>query len=112
MTRDPPYLLYLTSFSALSSDHFPVLIDTACRSSFHHPPYRPNFKCTDWANFQTQFENQISFDPELHNGMVIDTSVQNFSDAVLQALEACTPKRRPRDNPRSPLPVGIQKKYS
>jgi hypothetical protein len=31
-----PFLVYLTSCSALCSDHLPVLIDTACRSSFQH----------------------------------------------------------------------------
>ena len=92
VTKDAPFQVYLTSCSALSSDHLPVLIDTACRSSFHHPPDRPNFRRTDWANFQTHLEDHIPFDPELHNGMAIDTCVENFSGAVLQALAASTPK--------------------
>jgi hypothetical protein len=50
-TMDLPFPVYLTSSSALSSDHLPVLIDTACRSSFHHRLDRPNFRHTDWANF-------------------------------------------------------------
>jgi hypothetical protein len=107
VTKDLPFPVYLTSCSALSSDHFPVLIDTACRSSFHHPPDRPNFRRTDWANFQAHLEHQISFDPELHNGMVIDTCVESFSGAVLQALAASTPKSRPRDDPRPLIPAGI-----
>jgi hypothetical protein len=53
-------------------------------------------------------EDQIPFDPELLNGMAIDTCVENFSGAVLKALEASTPKRRPRDDPRPPIPAGIQ----
>ena len=53
VTKDLPFPVYLTSCFALSSDHLPVLIDTACRSSFPHPPDRPNFRRTDWANFQT-----------------------------------------------------------
>ena len=40
--------------------------------------------------------------------MAIDTCVGNFSDAVLKALAASTPKRRPRDDPRPPIPAGIQ----
>jgi len=40
--------------------------------------------------------------------MAIDTCVDNFSDAVLKALAASTPKRRPRDHPRPPVPAGIQ----
>jgi hypothetical protein len=44
-------------------------------------------------------EDQILFDPELHNGMAIYTCVENFSGAVLKALAASTPKRRPRADP-------------
>jgi hypothetical protein len=44
-------------------------------------------------------EHQIPFEPELLNGMAIDTYVENFSVAVLKALEASNPKRRPRDDP-------------
>jgi len=98
MVKDFPFPVYLTSCSALSSDHLPVLIDTTCRSSFQHPPYRPDFRLTDWANFQTHLEEQIPFDPELHNGMAIDTCVENFCGAVLKALAASTPKCRPRDD--------------
>jgi hypothetical protein len=54
VTKDLPCQMYLTSCYALNSDHLPVLIDTACRSSVRHPPDRPNFRRTDWANFQTQ----------------------------------------------------------
>ena len=83
---------YLTSCSALSSDHLPVLIDTTCRSSFYHPPDRSEFRRTDWANFQTHLEDQITFDPELNNEMAIDMCVQNFSGAIPKALVASTPK--------------------
>jgi hypothetical protein len=107
LTQNLSLPVYLTSCSALSSDHLPVLIDTACRSSFHHPPDRPDFKRTGWANFQTHLEDQIPFHPELHNGMAIDTCVENFSGAVLMALAASTPKFPPRD-PRPPIPAGIQ----
>ena len=40
VSKDVPLHVYLTSCCVLSSDHLPVLIDTACRSSFHHPPDR------------------------------------------------------------------------
>jgi hypothetical protein len=39
--------------------------------------------------------------------MAIDTCV-NFSGAVLKALTTFNPKRRPRDDLRSPIPAGIQ----
>ena len=48
-----------------------------------------------------------SFDPKLHNGMAIDTCVDNFSGAVLKAL-AASPKCCPRDDPRPSIPAGIQ----
>ena len=67
---------------------------------------RPDFRCTDWANFQTHLKDQIPFDPELHDGIAIDTSVENFSGAVLKALAASTPKSRTRADPRPP--AGIQ----
>jgi hypothetical protein len=63
VTKELPFPVYPTSCSALSSGHLPVLIDTACRSSFHHPPDRPNFRRTNWANFQTHLEDKIPFDP-------------------------------------------------
>jgi hypothetical protein len=44
VTNQFPFPVYLTSCSALSSDHLPVIIDTACRSSFHYPPDRPKLK--------------------------------------------------------------------
>ena len=63
---------------------------------------------TDWANFETHLEGLIPFDPELHNGMAIDTCVENFSCAILQALAATTRKCRLRYGPRPPIPAGIQ----
>jgi hypothetical protein len=62
----------------------------------------------DWVKFQTHLEDQIPLDPELRDGMAIDTCVENFSSAVLEALAASTPKRRPRANPRPPIPARIQ----
>ena len=72
------------------------------------PPERPDFRCTDWANFHTHLEEIIPFDPELHNEMATDTCIENFSGTVLKALAASTPKHRPRDGPRPPIPAGIQ----
>ena len=91
ITKNLSFPVYLTSCSALSSDHFPVLIDTACRSSFPHPPDLLHFRRTDSANFQTHLEELISFDPELHNDMGIDTCVENFSGAVLKVLQRLLP---------------------
>jgi hypothetical protein len=40
--------------------------------------------------------------------MAIDSCVENFSGAVLKALITSTPKRRPRGDPRPPIPADIQ----
>ena len=69
---------------------------------------RPDCRGTDWANFQTHLEDQIPFDPELHDGMAIDKCVENFCGPVLMALAASIPKRRPRADPRPPIPAGIK----
>jgi hypothetical protein len=108
ITRDIPSSVHLASCSALSSDHLPVLIDTTCRSSFQHPPDRPDFRRTDWVNFQTRLEKEIPLNSELHTGMAIDTCVENFSEAVIRALSAFTHKCRTRDNLRPSIPAGIQ----
>jgi len=108
ITRDLPSSVHLTSCSALSSDHFPLLIDAMCCSSFQHPPDRPDVRRTDWAKFQTQLEAEIPFNPKLHNSMDISTCVENFSGAILGALEAFTPKLRPIGDPRPEIPAGIQ----
>jgi len=97
ITKNLSFPVYLTSYSPLCSDHLPVLIDTSCRSSFHHPPDRPDFRRTEWANLQTQLEEIIPFDPELHSEMAMGTCFENFSGAVLKVLASSTPKCRPRD---------------
>ena len=108
ITKNLSIPVYMTLCSALSLDHLLVLIDTVCRLSFNHPPDHPDFSRTDWANFQTQLEELIQFYPELHNEMAIDTCIENFSSAILKALAASAPKRRPRDNPQPLIPAGIQ----
>ena len=108
VTKYVLFQVYLTWCSALNSEQLPVLIDTACRSSFPHPLDRPNFRRTDWANFQTHMEDHIPFDLELHNGKAIDIFVDNFYGAVLQYLTASTPKPRTRDDTRPPIPAGIK----
>jgi hypothetical protein len=52
-------------------------------------------------------EDQIPFDPELHDGMAIDTCVENFSGAVLKTLAASTPSH-PRSDPQPPILASIQ----
>jgi hypothetical protein len=108
ITRELSFTVYLISCSALSSDHLPVLIDTACLSYFQHPPDHHDFRRTDWGNFQTHLEDQIPFDPELHNWMANDKCVENFFSTVLKALAAFIPMCLTRDDQWPPIPAGIQ----
>jgi len=62
ITKNLSIPVYLTSCPALNSDHLTVIIDTTCRSSFHHPTDRPDFRRTDWANFQTHLQDLVPFD--------------------------------------------------
>jgi len=47
ITKDLVFPVYLTTYSALNSDHLPILIDTQCLSSFLNPPDRPDLKRTN-----------------------------------------------------------------
>ena len=73
-----------------------------------NPPDPPDCRRTNWAKFQTDFEDQIPFHLEMCNGTAVDTCVVNFSGAILKGAAATTPKCRPRDNTRFPIPPGIQ----
>ena len=75
-----------------------------CRSFFQHTPDRTDVKRTDEAEFQTHLEAEIPFKPELPTSMDIDTCVENFSGAILGALDASTPKSRPIGDQRPPDP--------
>jgi hypothetical protein len=70
ITKNVQFPVYLTWCSALSSDHLPVLIDTAGRTYFHRPSYRADFRSTYWAKFQNYLEDQVPFDTDLHNEML------------------------------------------
>jgi hypothetical protein len=110
ITKTPAFPVYLTSCSALSSDHLLVLllVDTTGRSPFLRPPDRPDFRRTDWANLQARLEEGIPYSPELHDQVSIDTCIERLPGTILEALAAANPKSRPRNNPRSLIPVGIQ----
>jgi hypothetical protein len=100
--------VHLTTCSALSCDHLPVLLDTKCRSFFLNLPDRPDFRRTDWVKFQACLENSLPPTPKLRSGMQIDTCVEEVSSAITEALAASAPRRRPRDDPRPQIPARIQ----
>jgi hypothetical protein len=94
LTKELPSLMYLTLY------HLQVIIDIMCRSSFLDPPDGPDFSRTYWTNFQARLEDEIPINPELKNGVAINTCVENLSGVVLKDLTASTPKSRPCDGPR------------
>jgi hypothetical protein len=108
ITRGLPSSVALVSCSALSTDLLPVLIDTGCFLAFHYTPDRPTVRYTDWAKFQTHLKSEIPLIPELHNGKDIDSFVENRSGAILGALTASTPKRRPHEYTSPLIPAGFQ----
>jgi hypothetical protein len=100
--------VHLTTCSALSSDHLPILIDTTCRSSFLNPADRPDFKLTVWSKFQTCLDNVIPFNTETADEASIDACVECLTSAISGALEVTTPKSRPRADLRPSIPARIQ----
>ena len=112
ITRDFKTPIDLTSSSALSSDHLPVFVDTRCRSPFHCPSDRPHVRRTNWANFQAQLESKIPLNLELLNSMEIEAFFGNFSGAILEALVASSPKRRPHVEPKPRPRLVFRMKYA
>ena len=100
--------MYLPTYSALSSDHLPLLMDTRCRSSFLNLPDRPDFRRTDWVKFQACLKNKLPSTLKLPNEVEIDTYVEELFSAIIEALAVSTPKSRPHDDPRTPKLAGIQ----
>jgi hypothetical protein len=108
ITRDLVFPVHLTTCSALSSDHLPVLIDTQCRSSFLSPPDRQDFRKTDWSKFQACLDAGMPPSPDLPNEWAIDVCVKKLTGAILKALVDSTPKCRPRAHPQPSLSAHIQ----
>lgn len=106
ITKDLVTPMYLTC-SALSSDHLSLLINKRCRSSFLGPPDRPDLR-TDCSKFQACLEAGPLSKPDLPNEVAIDACDEELSSAISKSLTDSTPKRRPRDDPRPPIPACIQ----
>jgi hypothetical protein len=100
--------VHLTVCATLSSDHLPILIDTSCRSSFQYLPDRPNFTRMDWAAFQACLEHRLPGNPVVVDEEAIDKCREELTSAIQEATAASAPRRRPRVDPRPPLPASIQ----
>ena len=68
--------MYLTTCSALSSDHLPILIDTQFRSSFLSQPDRRDLRMTDWSKFQACLEAGLPSNLDLPNEVAIDACIK------------------------------------
>ena len=99
ITKDLVSPVYLTTCSALSSDHLPILIDTQCRSSFLNQQDRPDFRRTGWPKFQASLKAGLPSNPDLTNEVAIDACVKELSSAISKALKDSAPKCRPRGDP-------------
>jgi hypothetical protein len=108
ITKDLVTPVYLTTCSALTSDHLLILIDKRCRSSILNQPDRPDLRKTNWSKFQACLEARLSSNPDLPNEVAIDAWVKDLSSAISKALADSTPKCRPREDPRPPTPPRIQ----
>jgi hypothetical protein len=69
--------VHLTVCAALSSDHLTILIDTSCRSSFHHLPDRPDFTRMDWAAFQACPEDNNPGNPVVVDEEAIESALRS-----------------------------------
>jgi hypothetical protein len=100
ITRDLVSPVHLTTCSALSSYHLPVLIDRQCRSFFLSPPDSQDFRKTDWSKFQACLNAGMPPNPDLSNEGAIDACVKELAGAISKALADSNPKCRPRADTR------------
>jgi hypothetical protein len=106
--KDVVIPVYLTVWSALTSDHLHILIETKCRSSFQNLPDRPDFTRMDWAAFQACLDDRLPGNPVVSAEEATDECVEELTSAIQEATAASSPRRRPRADPRTPFPASIQ----
>jgi len=97
--------VYLTTCSALSSVHIPVLIDTM--SIFLSPPDRRDLRTTGWPNFQACLEAELPPNPDLPNGGAID-ACRGTIKCYLESVGRFHSQSSPTCRPTAPLPAHIQ----
>jgi hypothetical protein len=62
----------------------------------------------DWAAFQARIDDRLPGNPVVNDEEAIDKCVEELTSAIQEATAASAPKRRPRVDPRPPLPASIQ----
>jgi hypothetical protein len=108
ITKDLSTPKYVTTCSALNSDHLPILIDTECQSFFLNLPDRPDLWKTDWSKFQMCLETGIPSTSDLQDEPTIDTCVKGLTTAISKAFADSPPKCRQGSDPRPSIPARIQ----
>jgi hypothetical protein len=93
---------------ALSSGHLPILIDTTCQSSFQNLLDCPDFTRMYWFTFHSFLYDRLPGNTLVNDEEAIDKCVEEMTSAIQEATAASVPKRRPRADPRPPLPASIQ----
>jgi hypothetical protein len=62
----------------------------------------------DWAAFQACLDDRLPGNSVVNDAEAIDKCVEELTSAIQEATATSAPRRRPRADPRSPLPASIQ----
>jgi hypothetical protein len=62
----------------------------------------------DWAAFQACLDDTLPGNPVVNDEEAIDKCVEELTSTIQEATAASAPSRRPRADPRPPLPASIQ----
>jgi hypothetical protein len=62
----------------------------------------------DWAAFQACLDDRLPGNPAVNDEEAIDKCVEELTSAIQEATAVSAPRRRPRADPRPPLPASIQ----
>jgi hypothetical protein len=89
----------LSTRAELSSDHLPVLFEVTSDSRREVPNhYIFNYKHADWNQFNLILDSRIDLDfslERIQNSSQIDSVVESFTTALLEALTTAVPKTVP-----------------
>ena len=89
----------MSTRTELSSDHLPVLFEVSADSRREVPDHFIfDYKSADWNQFKLIFDSRIDLDfslDRIENESQIDTMIDTFTAALLEARSAAVPKVRP-----------------
>lgn len=109
ITKDISFQFDLTVCVALSSDHYPVILDAHCRASFKAPLTRHDQRRVNWDDFKSAVEDNITGNPVVQSAADVEARLSEFSTVISEALEAsATSRRKSPTQATAPLPPAIQ----